>query len=776
MKAPAALFLFSALITGLHAQGTKADYDRARELGGKARSLVNNGTPQVTWTETGTAFARTRDKVLAVDLATGKTREATKQEIDQAKSVSKDAQVIPFGRARSRDGGEPQSLEIRNETQDTIGINWIDSRGDSKPYGTIDPGKSATQSTYAGHVWSITDRDGKPFAMVRTPEYTSVAHITGKPTEAAPSRRPERRSTSGRVSPDGKTETYVQRGTALVIRPLPDGTASTVTELPGGERFDNDPQWSPDSSHFVISSAKEVTVRQVTLVQSSPKDQLQPRVEKVDYVKPGDPIRQPFPRLYDAATKREIRVDHALFPNPWAISDLTWSADSSEFLFVYNQRGHQLMRILGVRASDGQVRVIHEDKTDTFIDYSQKFFIRHLPETKEILWMSERDGWNHLYLIDAATGSIKTQITKGNWNVRDVVDVDVSKRTILFKALGTVPGQDPYYTHFARVNFDGTGLVRLTESNGDHRITFSPDQKYIVDTWSRVDQPAVTELRNAETGKLVCELARADDSALLKTGWSRPEPLVSKGRDGKTEIYGVLIKPSNFDPAKKYPVLENIYSGPHDFFVPKSYYAWTRMNDLAELGFIVVQIDGMGTNWRSKAFHDVAWKNLADAGLPDHIAWIKAAATTRPWMDLSRVGIYGGSAGGQNSLSAMLHHGDFYKACVSDCGCHDNRMDKIWWNEAWMGWPVDESYTRNSNVTDAAKLQGKLMLVVGELDHNVDPSSTLQVANALQKADKDFELLIVTGADHGAAETSYGSRRRADFFVRNLLGVEPRRL
>ncbi|MGC4015169.1 MAG: prolyl oligopeptidase family serine peptidase [Luteolibacter sp.] len=775
MKAPAALFLFSALITSLHAQGTKADYDRARELGGKARSLVANDPPRVTWTEGGIAFARTRDKVIAIDLATGKTREATKQEVDQAKPTSKDVPVLPFGRARSRDSSDEQPLEIRNETAETIGVNWIDSRGESKSYGTIDPGKSFTQSTYSGHVWSITDREGKPFAMIRTPDFPGVARITGKPTEPPPrERRSERRSNSGRVAPDGKAEAYVQGSNTLVIRSLPDGPVSNGTLLPPGERFDNEPNWSPDSSHFVISSAKEVSVRQVTLVQSSPKDQLQPKVEKIDYAKPGDPIRQPFPRLYDVAAKREIPVDHALFPNPWSISELTWSADSSEFMFVYNQRGHQLMRIIGVNAADGKVRVIHEDKTDTFIDYSQKFFIRHLPETQEILWMSERDGWNHLYLIDAASGRIKNQITKGEWNVREVVEVDVAKRTILFKALGIIPGQDPYYTHFARVNFDGSGLTRLTESNGDHRITFSPDQKYLIDTWSRMDQPPVTELRNAETGKLVCELGRGDDSALQKTGWSRAEPLSAKGRDGKTDIYGVLIKPSNFDPAKKYPVIENIYSGPHDFFVPKSYHAWTRMNEMAELGFIVVQIDGMGTNWRSKAFHDVAWKNLADAGLPDHIAWIKAAAATRPWMDLSRVGIYGGSAGGQNSLSAMLHHGDFYKACVSDCGCHDNRMDKIWWNEAWMGWPVDESYTRNSNVTDAAKLQGKLMLVVGELDHNVDPSSTLQVANALQKADKDFELLIVTGADHGAAETPYGNRRRADFFVRNLLGVEPR--
>ncbi len=216
--------------------------------------------------------------------------------------------------------------------------------------------------------------------------------------------------------------------------------------------------------------------------------------------------------------------------------------------------------------------------------------------------------------------------------------------------------------------------------------------------------------------------------------------------------------------------MEDVYAGPHDHFVPKSWFTWSGKNAMAELGFIIVSIDGMGTNWRSREFHDVCWKNLADGGFPDRVLWIKAASKDRPWMDISRVGIYGGSAGGQNALAALLHHGDFYKVAVADCGCHDNRMDKIWWNEAWMGWPVDETYAANSNVTHAAKLTGKLMLVVGELDTNVDPASTAQVLNALEKADKNFEFVPVMNANHGAAETPYGSRRRAEFLVRNLIG------
>jgi len=393
-----------------------------------------------------------------------------------------------------------------------------------------------------------------------------------------------------------------------------------------------------------------------------------------------------------------------------------------------------------------------------------------------VLWMSERDGWNHLYLYDAKTGRVKNQVTKGEWVVRGVERVDAEKRQVWFRASGIRLGQDPYYVHYARVNFDGSGLVVLTEGDGTHKLDYSPDGRFFLDTWSRVDQAPVTELRRTADGKLVCALEQADASELLKAGWTTPERFTAKGRDGTTDIYGVIWRPTNFDPARKHPVIENIYAGPQDAFTPKAFRATGGQQAMAELGFIVVQLDGMGTSQRSKAFHDVCWKNLKDAGFPDRVLWIKAAAAKHPEMDLSRVGIYGGSAGGQNALRGMLDYPDFYKVCVADCGCHDNRMDKIWWNELWMGWPVDESYARSSNVTDAHKLRGKLLLVVGELDHNVDPASTMQMANALQKADKDFELLIVTGTGHGSAETPYGSRRRADFFVRHLLGVEPRRV
>ena len=340
--------------------------------------------------------------------------------------------------------------------------------------------------------------------------------------------------------------------------------------------------------------------------------------------------------------------------------------------------------------------------------------------------------------------------------------------------MGIHPDQDPYHVHLARVNFDGTDLRILTDGDGTHRWEFNADRSLFVDRWSRVDLPEVVQLRETEKGSVVAELFTQDISELRRQKFTTPIRFVSAGRDGKTMIYGTLILPSHFDSEKSYPLIEHIYAGPQDFHVPKQFGIQVSERRLAELGFVVARIDGMGTNWRSKRFHDVCWKNLSDAGLPDRIAWLKAAAEQYSWIDLSRVGIYGGSAGGQNALAALLHHGHFYKAAASDCGCHDNRMDKIWWNEAWMG-KLGPHYKQNSNVTHASKLQGDLFLTVGEVDTNVDPASTLQVVDALIQAKKDFVFMLVPNGEHGVGESNYLFRRRQDFFVRSLLGVEPRR-
>jgi dipeptidyl aminopeptidase/acylaminoacyl peptidase len=388
----------------------------------------------------------------------------------------------------------------------------------------------------------------------------------------------------------------------------------------------------------------------------------------------------------------------------------------------------------------------------------------------ELIWASERDGWNHLYLYDMKIGKVKNQITRGEWLVRSVDYVDEAKRQIWVKVFGAVPGQDPYYAHLARVNFDGSGFKIMTEGDGSHSWYFSEDRTTFTDTWSRMDMAAITVVRDAETGEKIADVSSGSLDWLL---WPVPERFAAPGRDDSTMIHGLIFRPADMDNSTKYPVIEKIYAGPQDFYVPKEYMIHNEAHNLANQGFIVVLIDGMGTNWRSKAFHDVCHKNLKDAGFPDRIAWMKAAASTRPWMDIHRVGVYGGSAGGQNAMGALLFYNDFYSVAAADCGCHDNRMDKLWWNEAWMGYPVDQSYEESSNVVNAWRLKGSLLLSVGELDTNVDPASTMQVVNALHNAGKDYDLLFMPGAGHGVATTdAYAIRRTNDFLYRKLKGVE----
>ena len=532
--------------------------------------------------------------------------------------------------------------------------------------------------------------------------------------------------------------------------------------------------WSPDGKRCVAMRTPQVVERRVPLIESSPKDQVQPKLHELEYAKPGDPLPVGKPALFDVETGRPIPIDEALFATPWSITELRWEKDSTRFTFLYNERGHHVLRLLAVDATSGAVSTLVDEVAATFVDYAHKTWLHWLDDTNEFVWMSERDGWNHLYLCDARTGAVKRQITKGNWMVRAVDHADDAARSLVIRTMGAHANQDPYHVHFARVSLDGGEPLFLTDGDGTHELVFSPDRAYYLDNWSRVDLPPVVELRRSSDAGLVMTLERADWSALLATGWQVPERIVAKGRDGTTDIWGVLWKPSTFHPSRRYPVIESIYAGPHGAHAPKSFAPWREPQSLAELGFIVVKLDGMGTNWRGKVFHDVAWKNLADSGFPDRIAWIRAAAAERPWMDLAHVGVYGGSAGGQSAVRALIAHGDFYSAAAADCGCHDNRMDKVWWNELWMGWPVGPHYAEQSNVTNAAKLQGKLLLTVGELDRNVDPASTFQLVNALIAADKDFEFIVFPGAGHGAGESAYGQRRRRDFFVRSLWGVEPR--
>lgn len=574
------------------------------------------------------------------------------------------------------------------------------------------------------------------------------------------------------TSPDGKYEAYIKNDNIFVRdkasgreRQLSqDGTLSNY--------YSSYIQWSPDSRKVLSCRIRPVQKRYVYYVESSPRDQLQPKLHQQEYAKPGDELPFKVPCIFHVETGQRCIPETSLFAHQYSLSYLRWDADSKSVTFEYNERGHKTYRVLELSAEDGKVRTLIEEKEEKYVNYPL-IYRNYLQDGKHILWTSERDNYNHLYLYDRTTGRPVRQITKGRWYVRGVQHVDEQNQWIYFSANGMNPKEDPYLIHYYRIGFDGKGLVELTPDEGMHQAWFSSDYRYLVDVYSKVDTPPVAVLRDARTGRQVMPLEQADISRLEANGWRAPEVFSAKGRDGKTDIWGVIYRPTNFDPSRKYPVVEYIYSGPGGQHVPKSFssYNWW-MTSLAELGFIVVQVDGMSTSFRSKDFEEVCYKNLKDAGLPDHMAWLQEAARRYPYMDLERVGIFGSSAGGQEAMSAVLFHPEFYKAAYSACGCHDNRMDKIWWNELWMGYPVDSSYIESSNVEQAHRLERPLMLVVGEMDDNVDPASTMQVVNALIKANKDFELVVVPGAGHTMGD-NFGEHKRYDFFVRHLMGVEP---
>jgi dipeptidyl aminopeptidase/acylaminoacyl peptidase len=586
-------------------------------------------------------------------------------------------------------------------------------------------------------------------------------------------RRPRPAADRSPSSPDGKWTAFIKDANVWLrdkggkeARLTTDGTAAVGYGLL---------HWSPDSRALVAFRIDPEERKEVYLIESSPRGGGRARLQKRPYALPGDKFTAFELHLFDPAAGKEVPcpVDKIDFGFP----RLHWGRDGHTFTYEKVDRGHQRFRLVEVDALTGKSRNLIDETTRTFIWTAHTEMVgvplvTYLSKTDEIIYASERDGWRHLYLIDTREGKLKNAITHGEYVVRGVERIDEESRTIDFRASGKNPGQDPYLIHHYRVGFDGTGLVALTEGNGSHSIRNSPDRKYLIDTYSRIDLPPVHELRRAADGKRVCKLEEADIAELKESGWQPPEVFVARGRDGKTDIWGIICRPTRLDPNKRYPVIEDIYAGPQGSFVPKTFSPFRRYADLTELGFIVVKIDGMGTANRSKAFHDVCWHNLKDAGFPDRILWHRAAASKYPYYDVTRVGIYGTSAGGQNAAGALLFHGDFYKAAVAACGCHDNRMDKASWNEQWMGYPVGPQYAACSNIDNAGKLEGKLLLIVGEMDNNVPPESTLRLADALVKAGKDFDFLLVPGMGHSNGGP-YGVRRLKDFFVRHLHGVEP---
>lgn len=578
-----------------------------------------------------------------------------------------------------------------------------------------------------------------------------------------PGGRPQSRNTG--QSPDGRRQVNIRDGNLS----LSEGDSTTPLTTDGtAESPYNRVFWSQDSKKVVSVRLHPGDRKRVYRLQLSPPNGGPSQLTENVYDRPGDNVDTYEVLTFDAdqpSAKPVLSFTTTYGGTP----NLRRSKDGSRFFFPHMDRGYGRWRVMSLDPATGQATAVVDEDPETFVD-STSLVTRFLQNTEELIFSSEKTGWHHLYLSNLQPGGI-TPITKGDWVVRGVTSIDEEKRQIVFQASGMNPGEDLYFIHYYRIDFDGKNLTPLTPAKGNHSAQFSPDGRVLIDTYSTVTEPQVHELRNALTGELITTLAKADISELTKTGWKPAQPFVAKGRDGKTDIYGIVYRPSNFNPNLKYPVVEDIYAGPQDSFVRKSFSASDYDQSIAELGFIVVKIDGMGTRNRSKAFHDVCYRNLKDAGFPDRILWMRALAKTEPSMDLSRVGVFGTSAGGQNAAGALLFHPDFYKVGIASCGCHDNRLDKIWWNEQWMGL-IGPHYGESSNIDNAAKLKGDLMLIVGELDSNVPPESTYRVAAALQQAGKEFEFVVIPNANHTSGGP-YGERKRRDFLVRHLHGVEP---
>ena len=541
-------------------------------------------------------------------------------------------------------------------------------------------------------------------------------------------------------------------------------------------------RWAPDSKHLIVSrqDARGVAVMPYISYTSQ-----RPRAFTQPYALPGDSvIPKPGFHILDRESKSNVRVQ--LDPIPaqasWNISprDSAWNAGSSRAYLTTLSRASKVATVLEVDAATGTVRRLAADSAKTFVEIGNPVdpSPTYVTEDGETLLWSERDGWGHLYRY-GADGQVKNRLTEGPWQVGTIVAVDEKTKRVWFTGRGRETDAFLYYAQLYSVNFDGTGLQRLTTEDADHRIQVSPNNRWIIDSYSRVETPPVTVLRDALTGRVLKKLETADASQLAALGFKGARVFTAKARDGVTDVYGVMYLPSNLDTTRRYPIISHIYPGPQVGSVGAwNYKAAGEPAAIAELGFIVVQIDHLGTPLRSKAFHDNYYGNFGDNGLPDHIAVIKQLASRHAFIDIDRVGIFGHSGGGFASTDAILRYPDFFKVAVSGAGNHDNRSYNIYWAEKYQGLMRRDSVRRTDNfATEAngslvANLKGHLLLMHGDMDDNVHPAMTIQMVDALIKANKTFDLIIAPNRPHSLNEP-YFIRRRWDYFVEHLLGAVP---
>ena len=608
------------------------------------------------------------------------------------------------------------------------------------------------------------------------------------------------------VSPDGRWAAFLKdhnlwlRSTVTgeVIQLTSDGAPnfdygstsgsglSFVTDQLSPTKFPPIAVWSPDSQRLLTHRLDQRAVGEMALLQSVPPAGLhRPVLWTYPYPLPGDenlPTAQYF--VFDIGTGSKVAIEGGpllvLYTTPIERQEIRWSGDGAKVYFMRVERGMKAWKFCVAEPSTGTERVMVEERSATFLDpnFARPPLLRVIEEGAGLIAYSERDGWGHLYLHDTKTGAIRNRITKGAWQVRDIVFVDERTRTVYFTAGGREPGRDPYFRHLYRSSLDNLTIELLTHEDADHQVSASPSGRYFVDTYSRVDLPPTTGLRAAD-GRVIRVLEEADIEPLRANGWRAPERFSAKAADGVTDLYGVIYRPSRFDRTQKYPVIDSIYPGPQTIRSSKSFLLPGRgeAESLAELGFIVVTVDGRGTAFRSKAFQDISYGDIGQAGnLADHIAVFRQLAERYTEFDLDRVGIIGHSAGGYAAARALLAYPDFYHVGVSSAGLHDLRGYNADWGEIYQGLPNGENYENQANTDLAAALTGKLLLIYGDLDDNVPPALTLQLINSLIEANRDFDVLVLPNRNHSTSYTDpYATRRRWDYFVEHLLGIEPPR-
>ncbi len=601
------------------------------------------------------------------------------------------------------------------------------------------------------------------------------------------------------ASPDGKRAAYIKdfnlwmrdNATGRDIQLTTDGYKNFgyATNNAGWVHGDNPILvWSPDSKKIATFQQDELKTGSMYLVSTNVGH---PRLEEWKYPLPGDIHVTTIERVVINVDKPEVirlrmdpdqhrstQCDDVSCDGGW--DDVYWSADGSKIAFVSTSRDHKKENLRVADAATGVVRDVYEETTSTQFESGQGAVNwRYLPETNEFIWFTERDGWGHLYLYDINTGKLKNKITTGDFAVWRVMKIDEKNRVVYFVGGGREKG-DPYFGHFYRVGLDGKNLQLLTPEEGNHDVTLATKGNYFVDNYSTPNTPTVSVLRDMN-GKLIATLEKTDISRLTEVGWRAPTPIVVKARDGSTDLYGLMYTPTNLDPSQKYPIIDYIYPGPQGGSVGSRSFAASRGDNqaLAELGFVVMQVDGTCNPLRSKKFHDACYGNMADNTLPDQVEAIKQLAAKYPYIDINRVGIWGHSGGGYATAAAMFRYPDFFKVGISESGNHENRNYEDDWGERYIGLDVKDAsgksnYEDQANQNYAKNLKGKLLLAHGTMDDNVPPNNTLLVVDALIKANKDFDLIMIPNARHGyGAASYYMMRRRWDYFVKNLLGAEP---